>query len=99
MTMGHRRAGARLNDASPDNLQTECARCNEPVGDVIPDPETPDAVMAAVRRLGAKDRRTLLAWIEAGHRQRSTLDLTYDRVRRLSQSEREALAARLREGV
>src|SRR5699024_202328 len=32
MTIGHRRAGARLADASPDNLQTECARCNEPAG-------------------------------------------------------------------
>lgn len=99
MTIGHRRAGARLADASPDNLQTECARCNEPSGDAIPDPEALDAVMASVRRLGAKDRRYLFAWIEAGHRQRSALDLAYDRVRRLSKSERDEVASRLRESL
>lgn len=99
MTIGHRRAGARLANASPDNLQTECARCNEPSGDAIPDPETLEAVMAAVRRLGAKDRRNLLAWIEAGHRQRSQLDLAYDRTRRLSESERASVRARLAESL
>ncbi|GAA3514047.1 hypothetical protein GCM10022262_42070 [Georgenia daeguensis] len=99
MTIGHRQAGARLADAGPDNLQTECARCNEPSGDVIPDPETSAAVMASVRRLGAKDRSALLSWLETGRRQRSPLDLVYDRVRRLSESERAAVAERLREGL
>lgn len=99
MTIGHRRAGSRLTDASPDNLQTECARCNEPTGDAIPDPEVLDAVMASVRRLAARDRRALLEWIDAGHRQRSALDDAYDRVRRLSESERSIVAMRLREGL
>lgn len=36
----------------------------------------------------------LLAWIEASHRQRSPLDLAYDRVRRLSESERDEVRAR-----
>lgn len=99
MTIGRRRAGARLADASPDNLQAECARCNEPSGDAIPDPETLDAVMASMRRLGAKDRRDLLAWIAAGHRQRSQLDLAYDRIRRLSESERASVRARLAESL
>lgn len=99
MTIGHRRAGARLADASPDNLQTECSRCNEPAGDAIPDPENLEAVMAAVRRLGAKDRRKLLDWIEAGQRQRSPLDLAFDRVRRLSESERAEVRTRLAESL
>ena len=99
MTIGHRRAGARVADTSPDNLQTECSRCNEPAGDDLPDPERLDAVMAAVVRLGAGDRRTLLAWLESGYRHRSRLDSIYDRTRRLSPSDREQAKERLRDSL
>lgn len=99
LTVGHRKAGARLADASPDNLQAECGRCNEPSGDEIPDPEALGAVMATLRRFRAKDRAELLTWVEGGRRQRSLLDLAYDRVRKLSTSERETVRAWLHQSL
>lgn len=97
LTVGHRTAGARLSDASPDNLQTECSRCNEPVGDVPPNPEVFDEVMAAVSKLGSRDKIALLEWIESGRRHRNKLDNAFDRVRRLSESERAQVVSRLQE--
>jgi hypothetical protein len=97
MTVGHRIAGARIADTSPDNLQTECSRCNEPVGDVPPNPEVFGEVMAAVSKLGSRDKVTLLEWIASGRRHRSKLDNAFDRVRRLSPSERAQVVEILRE--
>jgi hypothetical protein len=99
LTIGHRTAGARRGGASPDNLQTECARCNEPVGDTPPNPETLDEVMAAIKKLGPRDKELLLAWIEKGYRQRNKVDLAFDRVRRLSESEQTDVLERLREAT
>lgn len=95
LTLGHRTAGARLGDASLDNLQTECSRCNEPVGDSPPNPEVFDEVMAVVSKLGSNDKITLIEWIESGRRHRNKLDHAFDRVRRLSGSERKQILDRL----
>jgi hypothetical protein len=99
LTIGHRTAGARQGDASPDNLQTECARCNEPVGDTPPNPESFPEVMAAIKQLGPKDKGTLLTWIESGHRQRNKVDMAFDRIRRLSESERAQVLEQLRDAI
>ncbi|MBJ7287995.1 HNH endonuclease signature motif containing protein [Williamsia sp.] len=99
MTVGHRVAGARLASASPDNLQTECSRCNEPAGDTPPNPERLDEVMSVVSRLGVKDKTALLDWLTAGRRIRNKVDVAYDRIRRLSTTEREAVVQRLREAT
>lgn len=89
LTAGHRTADARDGEASPDNLQTECARCNEPVGDTPPNPENLAEVMAVVRKLGAADKAVLAAWLESGYRQRSKVDFAFDRARKLAESEKE----------
>ncbi|NDJ91461.1 HNH endonuclease [Mycolicibacter kumamotonensis] len=99
LTAGHRTPGARLGDVSLDNLQTECSRCNEPARDIQPNPEVLAEVLAAVRQLGAADKRSLLAWLESGHRQRNKVDLAFDRTRRLAQSEREQVAQFLRDAT
>ncbi|MCF3937177.1 HNH endonuclease [Gordonia tangerina] len=99
LTIGHRVAGARLADASADNLRTECARCNEPVNDSPPDPETYRAVMAEVRRLPSAERRRLLEWIDAGWRLPTKTDQIWDRVRRLAVSEKKHVAEELRNGL
>jgi hypothetical protein len=96
LTVGHRTAGARLAVASPDNLQTECSRCNEPVGDTPPNPEVLAEVMAAIRRLGSRDKATLLEWIDSGHRLRNNVDIAFDRIRRLAVSEQEQVVQFLR---
>lgn len=96
LTAGHRTADARHGEASPDNLQTECARCNEPVGDTPPNPENLAEVMAAVKQLGAADKATLRAWLETGFRQRSKVDFAFDRTRKLAASEKEQVIEFLR---
>ncbi|WP_197505758.1 HNH endonuclease [Mycobacterium sp. 852002-53434_SCH5985345] len=96
LTVGHRTAGARHGGASVDNLQTECARCNEPVGDTPPNPEVLGEVMASVKQLGAADKAALLAWLESGYRHRSKVDFAYDRTRKLAVSEKEQVMEFLR---
>lgn len=58
LTVGHRTAEARYGEASLDNLQTECARCNEPARDTPPNPEVLGEVMAAVKQLGRREGGT-----------------------------------------
>lgn len=99
LTAGHRRAGNRRGAPTLDNLQAECARCNEPVGDTPPDPETFAEVKAEVSRLGAADKATLLDWLESGYRQRNKVDLAYDRIRRLAPSEKDEFIVYLREAT
>lgn len=96
LTAGHRTAGARSDDVSLDNLRTECSRCNEPSGDTPPNPEVLAEVMASVKRLGAADKATLLAWLDSGHRQRNRVDMAYDRIKGLAQSEQEQMVQFLR---
>ena len=96
LTAGHRTADARSGSASPDNLQTECARCNEPVGDTPPNPENLAEVMAAVKQLGAADKAALLGWLESGYRHRSKVDFAFDRARKLAETEKEHVIALLR---
>ena len=96
LTVGHRVPGARLANASPDNLQAECSRCNEPVGDSMPDPETVAEVMSAVSRLGPTAKAELLTWMESGYRHRSKTDIAYARIRRLSKTDQQKIAAHLK---
>jgi hypothetical protein len=96
LTAGHRTADARHRNASLDNLQTECARCNEPVGDTPPNPENLAEVMATVKQLGAADKATLVAWLQSGYRQRSKVDFAFDRARKLAESEKAQVISFLR---
>jgi 5-methylcytosine-specific restriction endonuclease McrA len=95
MTMGHRIPGERLGEASIDNLRTECSRCNEPVRDLMPDPERFDEVISAVRVLNKGDKLVLREWIVAGQRSRLPVDVVYDRIRQLSPAERRRIIGRL----
>ncbi|MDY6869036.1 MAG: HNH endonuclease [Actinomycetota bacterium] len=99
LTTGHRTAAARSGPASPDNLQAECSRCNEPVGDTPPNPEVLGEVMASVKQLRAADKAELLAWLESGYRHRSKVDFAYDRTRKLAVSEKEQVMEYLRQAT
>lgn len=96
LTIGHRTAGARLGGVSMDNLQAECSRCNEPVNDTPPNPETFGEVMSVVSKLKNTERESLLQWLDSGYRHRNRVDVAYDRVRRLSPSEKTEIAEYLR---
>ncbi|MFJ3508406.1 HNH endonuclease [Streptomyces luteogriseus] len=93
LTVGHRvpqeRLRARGAADNIDNWRTECARCNEPVRDEIPDPHQYDEVLVQVRRLSRGNKQTMLNWLQKGERTRSELDRAYDQVRTLTHNERE----------
>ncbi|MFJ5534500.1 HNH endonuclease [Streptomyces sp. NPDC093261] len=99
LTIGHRVPQERLRTRRTaddiDNWRTECARCNEPVRDEIPDPRQHDEVLAQVRRLNRANKRTLLGWLQRGERTRSELDRVYDHARVLTHNEKEDLIAYL----
>ncbi|WP_372408484.1 HNH endonuclease [Streptomyces luteireticuli] len=99
LTIGHRVPQERLRTRGAaddlDNWRTECAWCNETVRDEIPDPQQYDEVVAQVKRLSRRDRRTLLNWLHRGERTRSDLDRVYDQSRALTHNERESLITHL----
>jgi 5-methylcytosine-specific restriction endonuclease McrA len=95
LTVGHRVPGERLGGASLDDLQTECARCNEPVRDLVPNPETFEEVLPAVRSLRSADLKLLQSWLAAGRRSRREVDIVFGRVRRLNQHERRRMLDRI----
>lgn len=89
-TLGHRVPGKRLDSrATVDELQTECARCNETVRDELFDPITLPEIMPTVRNLPRQDKVTLLRWMEAGRRSPSRAEQTYADLRRLSPIEQQ----------
>jgi hypothetical protein len=96
-TLGHRVPGKRLDSrATVDELQTECARCNESVRDELFDPVTLPEVMPTIRNLKRAEKSELLAWLEARQRTPSRVEQVYADARRLSASERESLVTELR---
>ncbi|MGZ9829490.1 hypothetical protein ACXYTP_21475 [Tsukamurella ocularis] len=98
LTIGHRIAGNRLTrDISADEVEAQCARCNETAGDRHTDPENLGEVLPEVGNLGRKDAATLLDWLEHDRRLQSTLDRLHARVRRLSPSERAVVVEKLPE--
>ena len=99
MTVGHRVAGHFLGTGSLDNLQTECALCNESIRAGAGLPETYEQVLYAVRELKKTEKGTLLEWLSTGQRTRSSLDKVFDRARKLSHGDRDALIAELRRTV
>ncbi len=89
MTIGHRVPAARDGSSSdPDNLRVECSVCNEPMRDELRDPEGVAEVLPLVKGLRRDDVRILRKWVQAGERQRTDLDVLYDRIRSLPQGER-----------
>ncbi|GLY40860.1 hypothetical protein Amsp01_068830 [Amycolatopsis sp. NBRC 101858] len=100
VTLGHRVPGKRLHrGASVDELQTECARCNETVRDELPNPITLPEILPRIRKLPRADKRTLLNWLHAGERARSNLDLLYADIRRLSATEQIGMIDDLEKGA
>jgi hypothetical protein len=96
MTVGHRIAGHFKGRGSLDNLQTECALCNESIRAGAGIPETYQEVVYAVHELKKKEKGTLLEWLFMGRRTRSSIDKVYDRARKLSHGDRNALIDELR---
>lgn len=87
MTVGHRVPNQRLGDASLENLQTECSRCNETVRNLLDDPETLKDVLPFLEALSKDQLLRLHDWLIAGRKMSSDLDIAYARIRRLNKNE------------
>lgn len=87
MTVGHRIPNQRLGEATLENLQTECARCNEPIRNLLKNPDTFEDVEPLLKDLSASELKALMTWIDDGKKTFSKLDLAYAKVRYLSPGE------------
>ena len=99
-TLGHRIPGKRLTrKATPEELQTECARCNESIRDELFDPITLVELLPRITRMKRASKERLLAWLEMGHRSKDSEELAYADARRLTAGERELLREELQRMV
>lgn len=97
LTAGHRVPDRRLGrNATAEDLQAECERCNRAVRDEMPDPETLEEVLPEVRLMKRNEKKELLSWFEHG-RSPSRVQQIYSRARRLTKVEQERLVDKLRE--
>ncbi|MEE1941645.1 HNH endonuclease [Streptomyces sp. TRM 70361] len=96
MTVGHRIPQERGGSSEPDNLRTECSKCNEELRDDMRNPETYAEVLTEVKNLRTADLRSLLTWLQAGERTRSRLDEAFDRARMLSHDDYSQLIKHLK---
>jgi hypothetical protein len=87
MTIGHRIPNQRLGDATFENLQTECSRCNETIRNLLDDPEIVEDVLPHLDTLPIGDLNKLLDWLEIGRRTYSDIEIAYSRIRKLSPEE------------
>jgi hypothetical protein len=89
-TLGHRIPGKRLDSkATVDELQTECARCNEAIRDELFNPVTLPEIVPTLRTLKRQDKIALLSWMQAGRRSPSRVEQLYADLRRLSHAEQQ----------
>ncbi len=85
MTVGHRVPNQRLGTATLDNVQTECARCNETIRNLLDDPETFEALKPLLDTLTQAELKELSKWIADGKRRLSNLDLAYSKYHALNE--------------
>lgn len=93
MTIGHRVPNQRLGNATLENLQTECSRCNEPIRNLLKDPETFEDLLGDINRLDLKSIAELSQWIHEGRRTPRLIDIIYSRYRYLSPHEKSSMKA------
>ena len=84
MTIGHRVPNQRLGEATLDNLQLECSRCNETIRNLLNDPETLEDIIPSIRVLSREQLTQLQRWLANGRREQTDVDIVYARARRLN---------------
>lgn len=82
-------------DEVGEALLTLCKRCSSGTADLT---VSTDETLRRVSALDEVDRKTLVAWMRAGRRRSTPLDLAWSAYRRLPGDARDAIAALVREG-
>lgn len=88
MTIGHRIPNQRLGEATLENLQTECARCNEAIRDLLDDPLAFEDVKNDIAALTSRELLTLQQWVTDGKRNFTNMEMLFSQIRYMSSNER-----------
>lgn len=89
LTIGHRHPSARRGSSVDlTNLQTECRRCNQPARDEVALYESLADLLPELRTMNRAEKTKLESWLLEGRRTRDRTDEMYDRLRRLTVTER-----------
>lgn len=97
LTLGHVTPAGHRGSAGPENLVTECARCNETAQTQTAARPSADQVWDRISRLGRADKLRILSWLQAGGREFSAAETAFMLARQLPGVERELILSRLRE--
>ncbi|MEV6818907.1 HNH endonuclease signature motif containing protein [Nocardiopsis dassonvillei] len=83
LTVGHINAHAYGSGAEPENLVTECARCNETAKQFTPAQFTADQVRDQIRELPRREKTRLLSWMAVDRRPMSETERVWAYYRQL----------------
>ena len=99
LTLGHFVADSLQGTGDPENLRTECARCNEPVKEEAQRSESASEIWPKIRGRARADKARLLTWISNGYRERDAVDKLFDKVRVLPALQRDLIKSRLQSSL
>ncbi|APT90371.1 hypothetical protein CSPHI_04115 [Corynebacterium sphenisci DSM 44792] len=91
LTVGHIVPRSHGGEATLQNLQAECARCNEPKRDSGDAINTYDNVWPDVKKLGRKDKQELLRWLTEKRRDLSPVEIVYAKIHKMRPDDRDRL--------
>lgn len=95
LTLGHFVADSLRGGAGPQNLRTECSRCNEPLRQEAQRGESSAEILPKIRSLGRPEKVRLLTWMNNGYRERDEVDQLFDQARILPAAQRDEIRATL----
>ena len=99
LTIGHLNPHKHGSGASPSDLVTECARCNESVKHFTGARLTSEQVWDRVADLGNRDKVKLLTWLVKGRRDPSAVEEAASLVFQLPAVQRDEIKQRLADAV
>lgn len=95
LTLGHVNPHKHGSASDPEDLVTECARCNETAQHLTGAQLTPEQVWDRIKELPRREKQKLLGWMAAGRRSLSDTEQVWSRYRQLPAAHRESLQAKL----
>lgn len=99
LTLGHVNPHKYGSSADPEDLVTECARCNETAKQFTPAQFSAEQVWDTILELPTKDKLKILAWMARDRRPMSSAERAWAHFRQLPAAQREDLQGRLADAL